>query len=75
MTECLGDVADLLRERFHSSGKKKINCAENVTEAMSIQYVLNPKEENDCCKPGNWNTDILGHSHQAFYQKKIRIAQ
>lgn len=60
---------------FTLQEKKKINCAENVTEAMSIQYVLNPKEENDCCKPGNWNTDILGHSHQAFYQKKIRITQ
>lgn len=75
MTECLGDVADLLlRERFHSSGKKS-NCAENANEAVSIQYVLNPKEENDCCKQCNWNTDILGLSHQAFHQKKIRITQ
>lgn len=67
MTECLGDVADLLLwERFHSS-EKKSNCAENANEAMSIQYVLNPKEENDCYKQCSWNTGILGHSHQAFY--------
>ena len=75
MTECLGDVADLLlRERFHSP-EKKSNRAENANEAMSIQYVLNPQEENDCYKQCDWNTGVLGHSHQAFYQKKLRITQ
>ena len=55
--------------------EKKSNCAENANEARSIQYILNPEEENDCWKQCNWNTDILGLSHQAFHQKKVRITQ
>lgn len=38
--------------------------------SYTIQYGSNPKEENDCCKPGNWNTDILGIHSSSLLPKE-----